>query len=166
MTLNSTSHTEIHQATDRINALLLSKRNEHGWWTGNLSTSALSTATAVMALHKAVEVTQDDAQRLRWQSLIDGGLKWLAEHQNGDGGWGDTVLSISNISTTMLAHAVFRVTSVRTTPADDVISSSAAYISKIGGVKAVIEKARNAGDDGRRRRVPDGARIKGFQRIE
>lgn len=140
MTLNSTSQTEIHQATDRINALLLSKRNEHGWWTGNLSTSALSTATAVMALHKAVEATTDDTQRLRWQSLIDGGLKWLAEHQNNDGGWGDTMLSISNISTTMLAHAVFRATSVRTASADGVISSSAAYISKVGGVEAVIKR--------------------------
>lgn len=93
----STSQMKIHQATDRINALLLSKRNEHGWWTGKLSTSVLSTATAVMALHKAVQATRDDAQQRRWLSLIDGGLKWLAEHQNADGGWGDTVLSISNI---------------------------------------------------------------------
>ena len=109
MTQKTLSQHEILQATDRVNALLLSKRNEHGWWTGQLSTSALSTATAVMALHKAVAATKDEAQRLRWQELVDDGLKWLAEHQNSDGGWGDTVLSISNISTTMLAHAVFRV---------------------------------------------------------
>ena len=109
MTLTVLSHREILQATDRVNALLLSKQNEHGWWTGRLSTSALSTATAVMALHKAVSATTDQAQRLRWQELVNGGLKWLAKHQNSDGGWGDTVLSISNISTTMLAHAVFRV---------------------------------------------------------
>ena len=61
-----------------------------------------------MALIKAVEATKDEVPRTRWQRLIDGGLKWLAEHQNSDGGWGDTVLSISNISTTMLVHAVFR----------------------------------------------------------
>ena len=103
------TYREILQATDRVNALLLSNRNEHGWWTGRLSTSALSTATAVMALHKAVAATKDGAQRQRWQKLVNGGLNWLAEHQNSDGGWGDTVLSISNISTTMLAHAVFRV---------------------------------------------------------
>ena len=109
MTQTILSHREILQATDRVNALLLSKQNEHGWWTGRLSTSALSTATAVMALHKAVAATSDETQRRRWQELASRGLKWLAEHQNSDGGWGDTVLSISNISTTMLAHAVFRV---------------------------------------------------------
>ena len=138
MTLNTTSYNEIHLATDRVNALLLSKRNEYGWWTGNLSTSALSTATAVMALHKAALATSDEIQRLHWQRLIDGGLKWLAEHQNSDGGWGDTVLSISNISTTMLAHAVFRVNSK--TQWDAVIASSADYIAKVGGVAAVIKR--------------------------
>ncbi|MEJ7595584.1 MAG: hypothetical protein WKF77_29060 [Planctomycetaceae bacterium] len=109
MTQTSISHEDILQATERVNALLLSKRNARGWWTGRLSTSALSTATAVMALHQAVAATKDEAQRFRWQRLADGGLNWLAKHQNIDGGWGDTVLSISNISTTMLAHAVFRV---------------------------------------------------------
>lgn len=74
----------------------------------------------------------------RWQKLVDGGLKWLAEHQNSDGGWGDTVLSISNISTTMLAHAVFRVSVAAEWSV--VIQSSAAYIAKAGGVEAVIKR--------------------------
>jgi len=139
MTQTSISHADILEASDRVNALLLSKRNAHGWWTGRLSTSALSTATAVMALDKAVAATKDEAQRLRWQKLVDGGLKWLAEHQNSDGGWGDTVLSISNISTTMLAHAVFRV-SERATPWDVVIETSAAYIAEAGGVEAVVKR--------------------------
>jgi squalene-hopene/tetraprenyl-beta-curcumene cyclase len=42
--------------------------------------------------------------------LIDGGLAWLAAHQNEDGGWGDTVRSSSNISTTMLCRAAFHLT--------------------------------------------------------
>ena len=156
----------IHAATDAVNALLLSKRNEHGWWTGRLSTSALSTATAVMALIKAVEATKDESQRARWQSLIDGGLKWLAEHQNSDGGWGDTVLSISNISTTMLAHAVFRAVCKNSGTGSplirpvghllplarekghcesdrriaSVIESSANYIAEAGGVAAMIKR--------------------------
>ena len=131
-------HHEILLATDRVNAMLLSKRNEYGWWTGRLSTSALSTATAVMALHTAVAATRDQAQQQRWQRLIDGGLKWLAEHQNSDGGWGDTVLSISNISTTMLVHAVFRLS---TAPEwNVVVETSAVYINKAGGVEAVIKR--------------------------
>ena len=144
MTLTTLVHQEILQATERVTALLLSKRNADGWWTGRLSTSALSTATAVMALHSAAAVTKDDAQRLRWQKLVDGGLTWLAEHQNSDGGWGDTVLSISNISTTMLAHAVFRVNErdmARThIQRSVVIESSAAYIAKAGGVDAVLKR--------------------------
>jgi squalene-hopene/tetraprenyl-beta-curcumene cyclase len=108
MSLSEYEHASIMAAVDTVNGLLLSKRNDQGWWTGRLSTSALSTATAVMALLKAVEATRDEPQQTRRNALIDGGLNWLAEHQNSDGGWGDSVLSISNISTTMLANAVFQ----------------------------------------------------------
>src|SRR5262249_39069193 len=46
-----------------------------------------------------------------FDALIAGGLRWLAVHQNADGGWGDTVKSFSNISTTMLCRAAFRLAS-------------------------------------------------------
>ena len=39
------------------------------------------------------------------RTLIRCGLAWLVKTQNADGGWGDTVLSISNISTTALCWA-------------------------------------------------------------
>ena len=81
---------------------LLAERVPAGHWVGELSTSALSTATAVMALHIANPFAHRD--------LIDGGMRWLAEHQNPDGGWGDTTKSISNISTTMLVRAAFALT--------------------------------------------------------
>ncbi len=143
MTLSPADKSRILAAADRVQELLLSKRNDQGWWTGRLSTSALSTATAVMALLKAVESTHDTQQGDRWQKLVDGGLKWLAEHQNVDGGWGDTVLSISNISTTMLAHAVFRA-EARSRRAGTallpIIESSGEYIRKAGGVPAVITR--------------------------
>jgi squalene-hopene/tetraprenyl-beta-curcumene cyclase len=76
---------------------LLAERGPAGYWIGELSSSALSTATAVMALHLA-------GGRER---LVDGGLDWLERTQNPDGGWGDTVRSISNISTTALCWAAF-----------------------------------------------------------
>ncbi len=41
--------------------------------------------------------------------LIRAGLSWLFEHQNDDGGWGDTVDSPSNISTTALCWAALGV---------------------------------------------------------
>ena len=66
-------------------------------WTGELSASALSTAIAVVALHRAGHTDDRDA--------IMGGLRWLAEHQNADGSWGDTVRSRGNLSTTVLVWA-------------------------------------------------------------
>jgi squalene-hopene/tetraprenyl-beta-curcumene cyclase len=78
---------------------LLAERNSKGYWEGELSSSALSTATAVFALSLA--------KSAKFDSLIERGLKWLTEHQNADGGWGDTVKSFSNISTTALCWAAF-----------------------------------------------------------
>ncbi len=78
---------------------LLAARNQAGYWPGKLSSSALSTATAVTAL--AV------VDRRNYQSLIENGLTWLARHVNPDGGWGDTVRSNSNISTTLLCWSAF-----------------------------------------------------------
>jgi squalene-hopene/tetraprenyl-beta-curcumene cyclase len=68
-----------------------------GHWVGELSSSALSTATAITALATA-DFTANSHE-------IAAGLRWLAEHANEDGGWGDTVLSRSNISTTALCWA-------------------------------------------------------------
>ncbi|MBL9116529.1 MAG: hypothetical protein JNJ83_16095 [Verrucomicrobiaceae bacterium] len=73
---------------------LLSFRNEQGWWEGELSSSALSTATAIVALHLV-----DERAHASW---IHQGRDWLIQHQNGDGGWGDTPISKSNLSTSLL----------------------------------------------------------------
>ncbi len=115
--------------------VLLNERSAVGHWEGELSTSALSTATAVMAL----QMVQRHRQSTEFQSLIDGGLQWLAEHQNGDGGWGDTVKSLSNISTTMLAHAVFHATGA-TEQYSKTVSAAKNYIAATGGVPAVIAR--------------------------
>src|SRR6516164_11561225 len=88
-------------------AALLAERSPEGHWVGELSTSALATAVAASAL---ALVQRNTAAHGRWDPLIDGGLCWLVEHQNPDGGWGDTVKSFSNISTTMLCRAAFRIT--------------------------------------------------------
>ena len=74
---------------------LLAARTAAGHWEGELSSSPLSTATAVTALSIA-------GGRER---LVDGGLRWLAANQNADGGFGDAAGCPSNISTTTLAWA-------------------------------------------------------------
>lgn len=81
---------------------LLAERHADGYWVGELSTSALSTATAVMALHLVNASGHAD--------MVSRGIAWLADQQNADGGWGDTDKSISNISTTMLCRSALYLT--------------------------------------------------------
>ena len=86
---------------------LLAERTPDGYWVGELSSSALSTATAVAAL---TLYDRTSGAPPKHAALIEKGLLWLVEHQNPDGGGGDTVKSISNISTTMLCRAAFHIT--------------------------------------------------------
>jgi squalene-hopene/tetraprenyl-beta-curcumene cyclase len=78
---------------------LIRARNTKGHWEGKLSSSALSTATAVCALATADPAGQ--AER------ITRGLDWLSRNRNEDGGFGDSTDSPSNLSTTVLARAAF-----------------------------------------------------------
>ncbi|MBN1818218.1 MAG: hypothetical protein JW828_12735 [Sedimentisphaerales bacterium] len=80
---------------------LLTFRNEQGYWEGRLSSSALSTATAVFALAMVDAETHE--------AFIRRGLDWLRDHQNPDGGWGDTTISRSNLSTTLLCWSALAV---------------------------------------------------------
>src|ERR1700752_4854836 len=89
--------TRLAAAYAKARASLLSQQIDGGYWRGELASSSLSTATAVCALLRVARRRHDD--------LIAGGIRWLLAHQNDDGGWGDTVLSFSNISTTMLCRA-------------------------------------------------------------
>lgn len=96
---------EISRAHSRAVKQLLAKRNLQGYWTGRLSDSALSTATAVTALYLASKAS--GKRHPKMSKAVESGLQWLALHQNKDGGWGDTVHSFSNISTTLLCWAAF-----------------------------------------------------------
>lgn len=78
----------------KARAALLGERNSHGHWEGELSTSALSTATALVALGSVDETL--------YQREVEKAVRWLVQNQNEDGGWGDTTKSFSNISTTLL----------------------------------------------------------------
>ncbi len=84
----------LDQAITNTRAHLLSLRNAAGHWEGELSSSALSTATAIVAL----SLVGEELHRAR----IASGAQWLVAQQNSDGGWGDTTISRSNLSTTLL----------------------------------------------------------------
>jgi squalene-hopene/tetraprenyl-beta-curcumene cyclase len=95
-------------ARDKAQRALLDARDASGHWTGELSSSALSTATAVCALSIVEREGQGRDSAIRYpHSVIERGLDWLAAHANADGGWGDTTLSLSNLSTTALCWAAF-----------------------------------------------------------
>ena len=93
--MNDTIETTLTAAVEGLVRL----RDPDGGWTGRLSSSALSTATAVTAL-----ATVD---RQGHQQLISDGLEWLTGHVNADGGWGDTPQSKSNLPTTLLVWSAF-----------------------------------------------------------
>lgn len=80
-----------------------------GHWVGELSTSALSTATAVSALslcrkHNCLP----DPYSRDVDEVIEVGCQWLGSHQNADGGFGDTNRSHSNIATSLLVQAAWQ----------------------------------------------------------
>lgn len=105
-------------ALERATRELLAERTADGHWTGELSSSALSTATAVIALAVAEReskvrspgsnaVPPGEPRISNLESQIAAGLEWLALHANAAGGWGDTIRSVSNLSTTALGWAAF-----------------------------------------------------------
>ncbi len=129
---------EIEAAEGRCVDFLLGERTRDGYWVGELSTSALSTATAVSALHqirtarvasgqtglaglKLSDIVTDAQRRDSLAAdgmdvsgivgrAIEDGCKWLKAQQNPDGGFGDTNRSHSNIATTFLVIAAWEMT--------------------------------------------------------
>jgi squalene-hopene/tetraprenyl-beta-curcumene cyclase len=94
----------------RLRERLLAERHADGYWTGELSSSALATATAVSALSLA------DGDRYR--ALTEAGCRWLVANQNADGGWGDTTDSPSHLATTLLCQAALVIAGLRDTHGD------------------------------------------------
>lgn len=137
----------VRAAYERVRGELLAQRQRDGNWIGELSNSALATATAVSAL--AMVERRDaldshghfvsEARESFLSELIVGGIHWLAEHQNPDGGWGDTERSYSNIATTMLAVAAFNLTGVPVKYADT-LQRAQQFIDKAGGIRGLRER--------------------------
>ena len=97
---------------DRLTDALLAARTADGHWAGELSSSPLSTAVAVIALTLVDRVHPRPALA----SLARGGVAWLTRTQNADGGWGDTTDSPSNVSTTALCWAALTIGGVDAGP--------------------------------------------------
>ncbi len=116
---------------------LFAEMSPDGHWVGELSSSPLSTATAIATFQLTIGRQPD--RTAAFQPLIDRGLGWLAEHQNPDGGWGDTVLSHSNISTSMLVYASFHMTKSHVKYAT-VIERAMSHVTERGGFEAIRKR--------------------------
>ena len=120
-------------ALARTSAALLGEKHSGGHWTGQLSSSALSTATAVCAL--AIYRRHAVGEAFAAGTLLSRGLDWLSRGVNPDGGWGDTDLSMSNLSTTALCWAAFGA-------ADE----SARYAQTVNGAEDYLRRAAGGVD--------------------
>ncbi len=137
------SDLNLRESLDRAHATacaaLLAERTGDGFWVGGLSSSALATATAVSALGLVRDGRPEWMDGQLVSSLVDRGVDWLAEHQNSDGGWGDSTLSLSNISTTMLVRAAFHLAGVAESH-KLILERATTYIDNQGGAATVIAR--------------------------
>lgn len=142
----------LKKARRKADKFLLAERNEAGHWEGELSNSALSTATAVTALaiwERNVDPLGlphhlfTDAVVASRTAAVKTGLRWLVANQNDDGGWGDTTRSFSNISTTALGWAAFGAVPGGDTEFSATVARAAEWLRrKAGGLKP--ERLANA----------------------
>jgi len=124
--------TDLDHAIARTQAHLLSLRNDKGHWEGELSSSALSTATAIVALNLV-----DAAKHAEF---IEKGAAWLRDHQNTDGGWGDTTISKSNLSTTLLCWSALHLVGMSSKTAEAWIIARTGSLAPEAIAKAVIAR--------------------------
>lgn len=136
-------HLRARAALDGLRGELLEQRVEAGHWVGELSPSALSTATAVSAMaavliHRRGPAVGQDELRAK----ICCGIRYLRSQQNQDGGFGDTDRSHSNIATSYLVLAASALA--------DMAVSEALSSTEIERLESYIES--EDGIDGLRRR--------------
>ena len=133
MTTDADILVRIENTRQALEHQLLAQRGSDGLWPGHLSSSAVSTAVAVIAL--------DMADGVAAAARVEQGVRWLARTINADGGWGDTPASPSNLSAVLLARAaLFRRQSLP--EAASALASSAAWLQKrIGGTDEAAIRA-------------------------
>ncbi|HEX3599583.1 MAG TPA: prenyltransferase/squalene oxidase repeat-containing protein, partial [Lacipirellulaceae bacterium] len=131
-----------------MRAELVSECAPGGYWTGQISSSAVATAAAVSALVVSHRQDSDDALRQAKagdgqviEQLVQGDLSellveslhWLARRQNEDGGWSDCEGAESNLAATMLVQAAFRLTGIPAKYADLMVRADD-FVEQLGGV--------------------------------
>lgn len=122
-------HAEARETLDRLTEGLLAARTPDGHWTGALSSSALSTATAVIAL----TLVRRHGGAAACGQHVRGGVAWLARTRNGDGSWGDTTDSPGNISTTALVWAALTIAGTDDASCADALDRARGWMQHAAG---------------------------------
>ena len=126
-------------ACEQVQRLLLEQRTADWHWEGELSASALSTATAVSAFSYYLQSEPDSHLSPQLKTQVESGLNWLMARQNADGGWGDTDLNYSNISTSMLVIAAIHAAQA-TERCGEILDAANRYVEGLGGTEAVRKR--------------------------
>lgn len=122
---------DLERCLDALIDRLRARRSAPDHWVGHLSSSALSTGTSILALHLVGLHRTRAGATLR--PHVERGVRWLVEHQNVDGGWGDTVRSRSNISTTAIVWATLSVVGSTSESCATAVVKSAAWLRAAAG---------------------------------
>ncbi len=99
------SRRQIDEMIQETTRLLLQEREAGKIWRGELSSSAISTAVSVFALH--------EIGARKYEQQIKGGIAWLQQTMHHDGTWGDSIESPSNLTATLLTYASLYALGVR-----------------------------------------------------
>jgi len=127
----------LDRAIEQARGELLARRSAGPYWEGHLSSSAVATATSVIALSRA-RLDED-------RPLIERAVAWLIADQNEDGGWGDSPESPSNVAATALTVAALTLAEV---PCADALEAAGQWIvSSAGGGDVVAAVGARYGDD-------------------
>jgi squalene-hopene/tetraprenyl-beta-curcumene cyclase len=105
-----------------LSEILVGQLNADGFWSGELSSSALGVAVAVAALHFH--------NREENQNEIQKGFNWLKNNINADGSFGDTPESPGNISTSLLVYAALNLYSKENEQLRKLQQKTAAYLQQ------------------------------------
>jgi squalene-hopene/tetraprenyl-beta-curcumene cyclase len=122
----------VSPAINRTLQYLRGQRRANGTWVGELSSSALATAIATVALRRHAPTRLAD--RLR------AGAEWLAATQAADGGWGDAVTDASTLNATALAVAALHEEQPDRYRAQ--IARGRRWLDDAGGFAAINDPAR------------------------
>lgn len=134
---------DAEQLFQRLSEQLLAHRNRDGHWVGQLSDSALATATTISAFSFYLESGVPKSRLWRdLESKIELGVRWLMSCQNQDGGWGGTDKSKSDVPTSMVVEAAIAATG-RTDEFSSQITHCQEYLSSQGGISQLRSQYKN-----------------------